>query len=233
MSRWSSKPADDKLARARINQRRHRDRVKNRIADLEFELEKTKTELRVALQTIVHLSAKLDSAVDTSLISQAGRSTATRQPRAKVSKEQPASLAVSQLLLGTTTSPSTYEPPAVMGPLPETISSDTQFLAADQNPGQVSLLLSSTSIIESVAAVDKPMQSEEERCCRLPPPDRAESTTRCRDAYDMIQSQNYAGLETSVIISQLRPGFRGPVSDGEGCRVENRTLFAVLDRVLA
>ncbi|KPM34829.1 hypothetical protein AK830_g11746 [Neonectria ditissima] len=58
LTKWSSKPADHKIVRVRNNQRRHRERVKSRIADLESRLAETQLELQRALSTIERLTAE-------------------------------------------------------------------------------------------------------------------------------------------------------------------------------
>jgi hypothetical protein len=59
MSKWSAKPADYKAARLRNNQRRHRERVKCRIAELEARLAVTQLQLEKALARITDLSNEL------------------------------------------------------------------------------------------------------------------------------------------------------------------------------
>jgi uncharacterized membrane-anchored protein YhcB (DUF1043 family) len=62
MSRWSAKPADYNAARLRNNQRRHRKRVKDHVAELESRLSETQLQLDQALSRIAELSAELSRA---------------------------------------------------------------------------------------------------------------------------------------------------------------------------
>jgi hypothetical protein len=59
MSKWSAKRADHKAARLRNNQRRHRERVKCHIAELEARLAATQLQLDKALARITDLSNEL------------------------------------------------------------------------------------------------------------------------------------------------------------------------------
>jgi hypothetical protein len=68
---------------------------------------------------------------------------------------------------------------------------------------------------------------------KLPPPGPGESTTRCRDAYWTIIQQIRKGLNDSSIRGWLEPGFRGPICEGDGCRIETGLLFALLDFISA
>ncbi|KAF5131325.1 hypothetical protein E5D57_007680 [Metarhizium anisopliae] len=60
--KWSSKPVD-KAARVRDNQRRHREKVRNYIAQLESRLTESQTKLLQAEMTIKVLTEKLDMAL--------------------------------------------------------------------------------------------------------------------------------------------------------------------------
>lgn len=75
------------------------------------------------------------------------------------------------------------------------------------------------------------MRGENKYSCAIKPPTTAESTTRCRDAYRIIVEQNYADVDQATISQWLQPGFRAPITSGDGCRVENKLLFALLDFV--
>lgn len=65
--------------------------------------------------------------------------------------------------------------------------------------------------------------------CDNYPASGIESTTLCSQAYSLIAQQNYRGLNANVIRSWLDQGFRRARSQDEGCRVDNRLLFALLD----
>lgn len=63
----------------------------------------------------------------------------------------------------------------------------------------------------------------------LPPPPKGKSTTICREAFVIIEQQNYKGMDAADIKQWLEPGFFGCSSEGEGCRVDNSLLFQLLD----
>jgi hypothetical protein len=56
-----------------------------------------------------------------------------------------------------------------------------------------------------------------------------ESTTLCSQAYILIEQQNFRGLSAYSIKSWLYQGFRRAKEEHEGCRVENKLLFGLLD----
>ncbi|CEJ93525.1 hypothetical protein VHEMI09106 [[Torrubiella] hemipterigena] len=60
VTKWSIKPANHNTTRVRNNQRRHRERIKNRIEYLEAQLAETQAELERARQTIKDLNAKVE-----------------------------------------------------------------------------------------------------------------------------------------------------------------------------
>ncbi|KAF9786555.1 hypothetical protein IL306_011404, partial [Fusarium sp. DS 682] len=62
LSKWSAKSADHKAARLRNNQRRHRKRVKDHIAEFESRIADTQLQLSQALVHINKLSEKLQQA---------------------------------------------------------------------------------------------------------------------------------------------------------------------------
>jgi hypothetical protein len=65
--------------------------------------------------------------------------------------------------------------------------------------------------------------------CDSYPASDMESTTLCSQAYSLIAQQNFRGLNADTIRSWLDEGFRRARFQDEGCRVENRLLFGLLD----
>ncbi|EON61709.1 hypothetical protein W97_00925 [Coniosporium apollinis CBS 100218] len=84
-------------------------------------------------------------------------------------------------------------------------------------------------VTEPDAVPAQPPASEE--CCLYLPPSDNESTTLCTQAYAMIEQQNFRGLDVHTIHQWLWAGFRKAKRTGEGCRVENGLLLALLDLV--
>lgn len=75
--------------------------------------------------------------------------------------------------------------------------------------------------------------SEDELYALLPPPPSGKSTTLCREAYTIIGQQNHKGLDEAFIQRWLESGFHGRSNRGEGCRVDNGLLFALLDFMIS
>lgn len=71
----------------------------------------------------------------------------------------------------------------------------------------------------------------DDRFNQLPPPAPGESTTKCMDAYKIIEQQNFHRLDLAAISTWLRPGFRRAITEGDGCRVETNLLFTLLDYI--
>ncbi|KAI9736671.1 MAG: hypothetical protein M1834_000875 [Cirrosporium novae-zelandiae] len=65
--------------------------------------------------------------------------------------------------------------------------------------------------------------------CRLPTPIPTEPTTLCSIAFTHIQARNIRGVDPVTIKMWLSEGFRKGRWEGEGCRVENSVLYALLD----
>ena len=149
MLKWSStKPPDHQTIRKRQNQRRHRQRVKDRVAELE-------SQLRQAQRRIDELEGEVER------------------------------------LHGITVNGPAAAEPACM-------------------------------YIED---------GEDRLYALLPPPPKGMSTTICREAFVIIEQQNYKGMDAADIKQWLEPGFFGCSRQGEGCRVDNSLLYQLLDFV--
>ncbi|KAL4819348.1 hypothetical protein BDW67DRAFT_182295 [Aspergillus spinulosporus] len=59
-----------------------------------------------------------------------------------------------------------------------------------------------------------------------------EETTLCSIAFHLLIQCNRTGRDVFELESKLRYGYRVPASPGEGCRVDNKTLLAVLAELL-
>ncbi|KAL4990967.1 hypothetical protein BDW68DRAFT_153047 [Aspergillus falconensis] len=59
-----------------------------------------------------------------------------------------------------------------------------------------------------------------------------DGTTLCSIAFHRVIQCNRAGRDVFELESKLRYGYRTPVMPGEGCRVDNKTLLAVLAELL-
>lgn len=240
LSKWSAKPADHKAARLRNNQRCHRKRVKDHIAELESRLADTQLQLSQALVHINELSEKLQQA-------RMGRDSMQLETTKALSEILLANNGANKLLISGNWLQAdiihqfqknltvdfearlvqhgvdgTHQQTSQPNPSLELTGYPSPIVAAGVNmePMQASVLE-----YEEVAYGDM----QDQMYCKLPPPGPGESTTRCRDAYLIIIQQNRKGLNDSSIRGWLEPGFRGPMCEGDGCRIETGLLFALLD----
>lgn len=212
MNKWSSKPADYNANRVRNNQRRHRARVKSRIEELEARLEETNAKLETAQSTITSLKAE----VDTLRAAQSSTS-----PRLRSSR----SLA----------------PPASPESAPQIPDLDPQFLSTisklpkqtSEHREALSLLPDATTQVSGLNSPALGMTVENDSICDCPagapPPALGESTIACSSAFQIIEQQNFSGVEVTTIKAWLGPGFR--LKPGEACRVETNRLYELLDHI--
>lgn len=207
MDKWSLKTADHNANRVRNNQRRHRARVKSRLEELEFRLEETHAKLETALLTISSLTAELESF-------RAGRSSTS----------------------------SHLEPPRTSEPASQVLGSDLQRFQMDNMPSSTpaSKIQNPLRTMESDTATDKDEITiststtvENDAICDClegaPPPAQGESTMSCSSALQIIEQQNFSGVEVTTIKAWLGPGFR--LKPGEACRVETNKLYELLDHI--
>lgn len=229
--RWSSKPADHKQSRVRNNQRRHRQRVKSHIADLESRLDETQQALHKAQSTIEHLTAELDRA----------RASTPRSCAGAVACGRLAAWTDDSSLPEQNSLPSPFQPRRITSwqqqaalDQPRASESERHFASSADNTISVYQVQAVSFLGHAPvtwASYEAAVGGEEKEYYHLQPPDPKESTTRCREAYRIIAEQNYAGLEASDLHRWLKPAFRGPCAKGDGCRVENKLLFALLDYI--
>lgn len=237
VAKWSSKPADHKIVRIRNNQRRHRERVKDRIAELESKLAKTQLELQEALTTI-NLLTKHTNLNDyrplssVNCVDTAAHDLPTAESGSHHNEtQQPSLLSLS--------SSSSQLLPAVVPPRQQEVYSDS----SDHRQGFTRRLVSShhhSPLLGAVPGIQAWSTGNNEPAMvdgesgdegEMQPPDPKESTIRCRDAFRIIAEQNYAGLELSAVYGWLQPGFYRASTEEDGCRVENKLLFALLDYI--
>lgn len=235
VAKWSSKPADHKIVRIRNNQRRHRERVKCRIADLESKLAKTQLELQEALSTIERLTAHANPD-DSRPLSSVSRVDTTARDHATTESESRPNVTQQPSLLSL--SPSQLFPAVALPPqqqaYPDAPENRRDFARCSVSGHRLTPLLGAAPGVESwstsadeAAVIDRESGYE----CELQPANPKESTTRCRDAYRIIAEQNYACLEASAVRGWLQPGFRRASAEEDGCRVDNRLLFTLLDYI--
>lgn len=241
MGRRKIKTHEQDLARVRENQRRHRAKIKDHIAILEQKLAEKDILLAQAEDRIAQLTTALEFErrrvdeketqwiPDEPLLVTLDTSSPESAPQSEVSQpSQPPSTSLSGefdlagkrpceglcpwVYLSTVgiASPQRLPTPETSGTVDDTNKAIT--------------LTGSFSYAETVDLVSK-------QCLDLDPPRFGESTTLCITAYNLIDQQNYRGLETNTIYQWLRQGFRSGYDRLDGCRVENGILFSLLDFV--
>lgn len=240
MIKWSAKPADYQATRLRNNQRRHRERVKDHITGLEARLAETQLQLDKALARISELTEELH--LVKALPAETVRPTELTHsgtPDIRVARRvKPASLSQAPFPiqeLDASSADRNALPPAQKQRHDAALQPN---LVTEKMPWPEELaepaspILSAPSILQGFTlGHDEVSDGGEQDCSDLPPPNPDESTTRCREAFTIISTHNYSGLDISAIRRHLQPGFRGSIVSGDGCRVDNRLLFALLDSI--
>lgn len=205
MDKWSLKTEDHNANRVRNNQRRHRARVKSRIEELESRLKETHAKLESALSTISSLTAELEG---------------FRAMRSSTGSH--------------------LEPPRTSEHTSHILESDPQCLQMDHMPpgtpfgkDQEAVRTPETTTGKAGPAISASTTVENDAICDCldgaPPPAQGESTMSCSSALQIIEQQNFSGVEVTTIKAWLGPGFR--LKPGEACRVETNKLYELLDHI--
>lgn len=226
VTRWSIRPAEHGRVRVRNNQRRHRERVKCRIKDLETKLAETQQELNKAFKIIEHLTARLE----------ARRLHPANSSTAEFHTIDPESLMRLPALVDSYLLPLSLSESRV-GPVTlDTIGVNEEIVGPDGSCNKMPLVGELVTMdpwdgILTGSELDQMAASGDGDGDHMQLPTRDESTTRCRDAFKIIVEQNYAAMDAVSLHSWLQPGFRRAHSKGDGCRVENTLLFSLLSYI--
>lgn len=205
LHKWSIKPGTiNKSVRVRENQRRHREKVRNNIAQLESELAQSREQLQDALSTIEQLRVELATANDRSNTAPAMRARTQRSEDALPDTAREHGRAAQNEL--------------------KVHCCSRRSENASANP-----LLASTSIAEIRS--NQSEQSYKDQYCTMKPPGNTASTIPCTDALKIVAENNHAGLDTAKIHQWLQPGYRRPSVSQNGCRVDNQLVFTLLDHI--
>jgi len=230
MSRFPARQqptAKQNAARLRDNQRRHRARVKAHTTQLEAQLAETKIQLDAARDEIARLTREVESL----------------RRGLPVATEQHTNADPVDHTLGNDNATSSFGEPTLVNtvqeracssasnepPRPQCSGSCDQKDQSNMNTldGAAHALQNQQPDNVLVAI----MSESEESCNNLPAPQSGESTTPCVDAYQVIEQQNFAGLDVATIARWLKPGFRSATEKGGGCRVDTQLLFVLLDHI--
>lgn len=243
MVTFSSKPSEDnRRGRVRDNQRRHREKIRNYIANLESELAETKKQLQDAMMTIEKMRHHLDpdtaaELAGTSNVPDCANSTtvddATR--RAPNAADMPST--------GVEDAAATAGHPDYDGQQLHALMDRkvqcchggvrgcTELTCSAHRPSDQAGNPVLTSTLVTTTKQRDVLDGYEGNYCKMKPAGRISSTIRCRDAIRTIAENNYAGLDDGLIQKWLQPGFRKPSSDQDGCRVDNHLVFSLLDYI--
>ncbi|KXJ87512.1 hypothetical protein Micbo1qcDRAFT_208134 [Microdochium bolleyi] len=234
--RWSANPTTNRADRVRVNQRRHRQRVKDRITALESRLTSTQQQLEQALAKIEQLTADL------------------RRAGIQHSEGAPVKVSPQAKTFGCTGEDGITACPGLRGhcqsldhdlPLPQSpqqgglmtrraLPSNMCPQKDDEAPpreeatyiGQFSRHVN--SLVDFADAIEL---GESGKGNPFPKLKDGESAMLCRDAYKIITGQKGNGLDEKAMVMWLRPGFRSPNASQDGCRVETGFLFSYLDHL--
>lgn len=197
VTKWSLKttPPSDDAVRVRNNQRRHRERVKTHIANLEARVKMLEGELDTANARIGDLTREVE--------------TYRHERRSRPPQESQPSQASS------TVSPSVLRPTQPTLPLADVPSerSSERFCCRRPDVGGTS---------------DGADVSDRED---LPAAEEGESTTNCETAYRMLKQQSAGALDPETAEQFLRPGYRRASRQGDGCRVQTKLVYGLLDHI--
>ena len=243
--KWAAKPSGtSRKTQVRDNQRRHREKVRNYIAQLEAELESSQKQLQNAFATVDRLRAQLDSA-----LSNGARMSATLDDDMSVAADsyenglqtdESASESRRENVKERVDDANEMHGTSVHGGCRKTChgasqteipgeAGTSQRIMQDSAP--INPLLSS-AIVRDLQSYTGPDKCED-NYCTMKAPGSSFSTTRCLDALKTIAENNYAGLDVATIHKRLQPGYRRPSENQDGCRVDNQLLFALLDCITA
>jgi hypothetical protein len=235
MAKWSLKPHNHNATRVRNNQRRHRARIKSRIESLETELAQSQHDLRTARDRIEELEALLRA--KGSCCAPGHQSNDPVQNSYYTPDQVIVELPLPAQQLGDLGSD--FSNSGLCRCLPAPVNQSARL----QDYGQSSILSPVTNILAGDVAIANEyakdnsetgmfafsLLAQYEHNSGLPLVTSDESTTLCRVAFEIIAQQNMASIDHGELERQLWPGFRRETKQGEGCRVDTKVLYAVID----
>lgn len=207
--KFSTRPADYDTTRMRNNQRRHRARVKSHIADLEARLSESEGKLETALATISRLTAENE---------------AHQRHTNPYRQSGPSGCKLNYQAVSTNEVIEAQDPINIYTTLSHVLSERTILEATGPSAAEEPSI-TIADVLRPIAVGDESLTQN------LPPLTPGESTTKCIDAYKIIEQQNFHRLDLAAISAWLRPGFRRAITEGDGCRVETNVLFTLLDYI--
>ncbi|KAH8799753.1 hypothetical protein F5884DRAFT_811158 [Xylogone sp. PMI_703] len=246
----NKKTPEHTLTRVRNNQRRHRERRRQYIASLEERLCEAEHLLAEARCTISALQVQLDSSSNSMSVAPREAQVVTEHPHNKTGdiseisnnhahNECPwavPSTSNSAVVASSRRQPSTS---ISISPLSSSLPLYTHQPSIYESPKPSSCCCNrpketdaSLALVDSTAATTTTtlILPPEYNSLDLPPSTSdSESTTLCAEAYILVSQLNHRGLDAEAITCWLEEGFRRGRTKEEGCRVETRILFGLLD----
>jgi len=241
LHKFSCKPPGHDAARQRENQRRHRARVKGRVAELEASLSRAQSSLDDALKRIKSLTAEVQRLQHPS----GSRSTTSIRTTAQQQTVfEPATSLECGALDGTESDRRTEQPLSSLNARPRAGALPTQSTTIYSEASVVTPEPIPTAAQEPRSTSPQPLaklpansvpasgfEDPKNDYAFLPPPSVGESTIPCREAYSIIKDCTSPEFDFSTATEWLKPGFRRAVVQGTGCRVQTHILFAFVDHI--
>ncbi|AEO58725.1 hypothetical protein MYCTH_2306233 [Thermothelomyces thermophilus ATCC 42464] len=243
--RFSCKPPGHDAARQRENQRRHRARVKSRIAELEAALSDAQARLDEALQRIDALTTEVQRlrALSPSSLTAPQPADRARLGDAAAKSELPESpgCCLCSQAAGSLTANAAPDSRdmfrtgrasnEVSTPQPKGQAETVDATAPPAMRSTEPVITGGTrGAAEPAAEID--LEDLNDDCALLPAPGEGESTIPCREAYSIIKEWSASSeFDLAVANEWLRPGFRRAIAPGTGCRVQTHILFAFVDHL--
>jgi len=234
MGRKKTKTPEQNLARVRDNQRRHRAKIRDYVQELEQKLAENQALLAEAESKVFELTAALElerlRAEKTQSLCQSSEFCSSHQAEVPLPDGPTQSMELRINVSDAYPSHARKRCCASDCPLMD------QCALCTPQASHTKTAVSSHNIEQSPAgncpksaSFTETLELAKEQCLDLKPPQHSESTTLCITAYSLIDQQNFRGIETATIYQWLRQGFRSGCDTQDGCRVENNTLFSLLD----
>ncbi|KAL7919860.1 hypothetical protein ACQKWADRAFT_300252 [Trichoderma austrokoningii] len=223
LSKWSSKSPRQKAIRIRNNQRRHRNKIKDRIYTLETELTESQRRLVTAENLIMALTAELRRLREPSFTkaSSAQHSSESLTPRTILEPPYCHRSEIREQLGNSLSSEHdvVFNQPSDRPAISNSILKDNNVAPLEINIGNGTEADDPTLVVAFVAQYDSQT---------LPPPQPSESTTNCVAAYGIIGQQNFKNVGMDVMHQWLQSGYRRETRPGDGCTVVNSHLYSLL-----
>ncbi len=225
LHKFSCKPPGHDAARQRDNQRRHRARVKGRIADLEASLSSTQSRLDDALRRIESLTAELQRLQHAASPRPATRPTPVQTPAQPQPTPSPEPTTCCERdgsdEAERDSIAENMPPPFDASPQAGSLSTREPWSISPPPPAN----------LPERSLLSYGLEDPDNDCALLPPPNIGESTIPCREAYSIIKNRSSPEFDLSTATEWLKPGFRRAVVPGTGCRVQTHMLFAFVDYI--